>query len=115
MSAGEHAHGEEFPRHETAELVGAALESEQRRWKIQVVLVALGVTAIVLGLPTRSFCGLLMRDIWPTARGEWTGLHLLPAFVARMVTALTGWRPHQAWYVVAALATGATAVVLLGM
>ncbi len=115
MSAGEHAHGEEFPRHETVELVGAALESERRRWKLQVALVALGVTALVLGLPTRSLFGYRMLEIWPTERGEWTALHLLPALAARALTALTHWRAYQAWYLVSALAAGTSAAVLLTM
>jgi hypothetical protein len=115
MSAGEHAHGEEFPREETAALVGAVLESERRRWKIQVVLVSLGVTALVLGLPTRSLFGYRMLEVWPTERGEWTGLHLLPALVARAITELTHWRAYQAWYLVSALAAGGTTAMLLSM
>ncbi len=111
----EHAHAEEFPREETVELIGAALESERRRWRIQVALVSLGVTALVLGLPTRSLFGYRMLEIWPTERGEWTGLHLLPALVARALTALTHWRAYQSWYLVSALAAGGTTAVLLTM
>jgi len=102
MSA--HDHAEEFPREATAALVGSALDSERRRWRIQVALVSLGVTALVLGLPTRSLFGYRMLEMWPTERGEWTGLHLLPAVVARALTALTHWRAYQSWYLVSALA-----------
>jgi hypothetical protein len=114
MAHGEHdhEHAEEFPRAETVELVGRALDSDARRKKWQAALVALAVVLFALALPTERLFGRTVELVEATAHGRWSGPHLASSALAATLHAL-GMRAEPAWFLVSALGAGAAAFVMV--
>lgn len=125
MSHGEHEHrgdhdrhaheAEPFPRIETATLVAEEIAREQRRQRVQLAFVALGVMSIALGLPAHFEIGHSEPLVEATARGEWSALDLGSSVLARVLHAALPVTAAQAWFLLSALALGATAALCMSM
>jgi hypothetical protein len=114
-SHGEHDHepAESFPRGATAELVAKSIAGGDRYWRVQVLLVAFGVSALMLGLHQPPLFDSKVPEIWSTVRGEWTGSNLASAIGARAMASITGVQAQQAWHLLSAVGMAAVTAILL--
>ncbi|MBI5362170.1 MAG: hypothetical protein HZA53_03260 [Planctomycetes bacterium] len=113
-AAPHHEHsGEAFPRHAAVDAVAHALEHRVRRERAQVLLVALGLALVALAFPTHALFGQSVSLVEATARGAFAGVHALPCALARAIAGATGLDAERVWFLLGALAFGATLPLLV--
>jgi len=106
---------EPFPREAAAALVGEELVRRARRELAQAWLLAAGIALLALAFPTTGLYGQVLELVARTEQGLLSSTSLVASALALGLQASTPLGPEPAWFVLSALAFGASAVPLLAL
>ncbi len=109
----EHSHDdahEAFPRRLIASMIAGASDRSLLRERIQALAIALGLALVALALPTTTLLLEGPELVEGSSHGAWISVHLALTPIARFLALLPRIQIEQAWFIVSALAWGASGV-----